>query len=99
MFNVISIKQAFAGHAKQAAQLAASSAACFAWPANACFTEMTLNMRAQPASCTQTPLTPPRPARSTSSQIMPAFITHLEYEKSDGGTIGQARPRIGSWRG
>ena len=69
-----------------------------AWPAYACLIEMTLNMRAQPASCTHTPFTPESPARSTSSQIMPAFITHLEYEKSDGGTIGQARPRIGSLR-
>src|SRR6185436_19636884 len=79
-------------------QLAASSAACLACPANACLIAITLNMRAQPASCTQTPFTPPRPARSTSSQIMPAFITHLEYEKSDGGTMGQASPRIGSLR-
>jgi hypothetical protein len=60
--------------------------------------EMTLNMRAQPGSCTHTPRTPARPARSTSSQIMPAFITHFEYEKSEGGTIGQASPRIGSLR-
>jgi hypothetical protein len=43
-------------------------------------------------------LTPESPARSTSSQIIPAFITHFEYEKSEGGTIGQARPRIGSSR-
>src|SRR2546422_861338 len=55
---------------------------------------MTLNMRAQPGSCTHTPRTPERPARSISSQIMPAFMTHLEYEKSEGGSIGQARPRI-----
>jgi len=56
------------------------------------------NIRAQPGSCTQTPCTPGSPARSTSSQIMPAFITHFEYEKSEGGTIGHARPRIGSSR-
>ena len=37
-----------------------------------------------------TPVTPDRPARSTSSQIMPAFITHLLNEKSDGGCIGDA---------
>ena len=59
---------------------------------------MTLNMRAPPNSCTHTPVTPERPARSTSSQIMPAFITHLENEKSDGGRIGEAIARIGSLR-
>src|SRR5215813_732808 len=57
---------------------------------------MTLNMRAPPNSCTQTSVTPERPARSTSSQIMPAFITHLLKEKSDGGRIGEAMPRIAS---
>ena len=59
---------------------------------------MTLNMRAPPNSCTHTPATPDSPARSTSSQIMPAFITHLLKEKSDGGRIGEAMPRIGSLR-
>src|SRR5262245_4899247 len=34
---------------------------------------ITLNMRAPPNSCTHTPATPDSPARSTSSQIMPAF--------------------------
>ena len=29
---------------------------------------------------------------------MPAFITHLLNEKSDGGRIGEAIERIGSWR-
>ena len=42
--------------------------------------------------------TPESPARSTSSQIIPAFITHLENEKSEGGRIGEAIPRIGSDR-
>src|SRR5215831_4811270 len=55
-------------------------------------------MRAPPNSCTHTPLTPERPARSTSSQIMPAFMTHFEKEKSEGGRIGEAIERIGSLR-
>ena len=59
---------------------------------------ITLNMRAPPNSWHHTPATPDRPARSTSSQIMPAFITHLLNEKSDGGRIGEAIERIGSLR-
>src|SRR6185436_7237209 len=44
-------------------QAAARCSACRAWPAYACLIEMTLNMRAQPGSCTQTPWTPGNPAR------------------------------------
>src|SRR5689334_19810836 len=64
-------------------QLAAEKPAWRAWPGKACLMAMTLNMRAPPNSCTHTPDTPDTPARSTSSQIMPDFITHLENEKSD----------------
>ena len=59
---------------------------------------MTLNMRAPPNSWHHTPRTPDSPARSTSSQIMPAFMTHFENEKSDGGRIGEAMPSTGSLR-
>src|SRR5947199_363494 len=55
-------------------------------------------IREPPNSCTHTPGPPERPARSTAAQIMPAFITHLLKEKSDGGRIGEAMPRMGSSR-
>ena len=36
--------------------------------------------------------------KAANLKVLSAFITHFEYEKSEGGTIGQARPRIGSLR-